>query len=405
MKISTLARSAFTSIFRNKTRSFLTTLGVVIGVLSVILLTSIGNGLTVFIERQFQNLGSNLLIVTPGEIVKSDGGGFSQQEAALSFANSKLTIGDSKNLERAGYPITMTVPLAGGNGEARTPRGKRSGMIVGTTPGYSLVRNTKAEKGRFLNESDVAGNRKVVVIGSKIADKLFAPGNPVGQFMTINRLRFEVIGVAEAKAAGSFGGPDIDSFMYVPITTSKSALGIDKIMEILVQSASKEQLDKTKNLINSTLVKRLDAKDFAVTDQSEILKTIQTILSTLTVGLAGIAAISLVVGGIGIMNIMLVAVSERTREIGLRKALGATPSNIMLQFLIESAALSTLGGLIGILLGVLGTLAIRPFFPATPAMGSILLAFAVSLATGVIFGVYPARKAAQLSPIEALRYE
>jgi len=404
MKTSTLAKSAFLSISRNKTRSFLTMLGVVIGVLSVILLTSIGNGLTVFVEKQFEDLGSNLLIVTPGEIVNSEGG-FDQQGAALSFATSKLTISDGEALERAGYPITMAVPLTGSNGEARTSVGKRTGMVVGTTPGYSLVRNTKAAKGRFLNESDLAGNRKVVVIGSKIADKLFPTSNPVGQLITLNKLRFEVIGVAEAKAAGSFGGPDIDSFMYVPISTAKIALGVDKVMEIMVQSATKEALPRTRSLIESTLVKRMDAEDFSITDQSEILKTIQTILGVLTTGLTGIAAISLVVGGIGIMNIMLVAVSERTKEIGLRKALGATPNNILIQFLIESAVISTVGGLIGILLGILGSLAITSFFPATPKMSSILLAFAVSLGTGIVFGVYPAKKAAALSPIEALRYE
>jgi len=404
MKVSTLAKSSLLFISRNKTRSFLTMLGVVIGVLSVILLTSIGNGLTVFVEQQFEGLGSNLLIVTPGEIV-NDEGGFDQQGAALSFATSKLTEDDSKALSRAGYPILLAVPLTGSNGEARTTIGKRSGMVVGTTPGYSKARNTKAEKGRFLTDSDLSGNRKVVVIGAKIAEKLFPSSNPVGQNMTINKLRFEVVGVAEVKVAGSFGGPDIDSFMYIPITTAKIALGVDKVMEIMVQSASKDQLSRTKDLIQSTLIKRLDSKDFSVTDQSEILKTIQTILSVLTTGLTGIAAISLVVGGIGIMNIMLVAVSERTREIGLRKALGATPNNIMIQFLIESAVISTVGGLIGIILGVLGTLAVRPFFPATPALNSILLAFGVSLATGIIFGVYPARKAAALSPIEALRYE
>ena len=224
MKISILAKSSFISISRNKTRSFLTMLGVVIGVLSVILLTAIGNGLTVFVEQQFKELGSNLLIVTPGEIVNSDGG-FDQQGAALSFATSKLSEDDSKALGRAGYPITLAVPLTGNNGEARTSEGKRSGMVVGTTPGYSEVRNTKAAKGRFLTEGDLAGNRKVAVIGSKIADKLFPGVNPVGKLMTINKLRFEVVGVAEAKAAGSFGGPDIDSFMYVPITTAKIDFG------------------------------------------------------------------------------------------------------------------------------------------------------------------------------------
>lgn len=404
MRYTTLGKTALTSILRNKTRSFLTTLGVIIGVLSVILLTSIGNGLTVFIEQEFQDLGSNLLIVTPGEIVSKEGG-FSGQDPALSFANSKLTLSDSEALSRAGYPISAAVPLIAVNGEARTGGLKRKGMVVGTTAQYSVVRNTPADKGRFLTDADVGGNRKVVVIGAKIAEVLFPGANPVGQNVTISNTRFEVVGVAEKKAAGGFGGPDIDSFMYVPISVARSTLGSDKLMEIMVQAANKNSLPQAQALITSVMSRRLDPKDFAVTDQAEILKTIQTVLGTLTIGLAGIAAISLVVGGIGIMNIMLVAVSERTREIGLRKALGATPANIMVQFLIEAAVLSTLGGVVGIVLGVLGALAIHNFFPATPALNSILLAFGVSLATGIVFGVFPARKASLLSPIEALRYE
>lgn len=404
MKFTILAKSAFTSILRNKLRSFLTTLGVVIGVLSVILLTSIGNGLTVFVEKQFQTLGSNLLIVSPGEIV-SEEGGFNQEAAALSLASSKLALSDVSALERAGYPIGLVAPVIEGSVDVRTDQGKRKGFSVATTPEYSQLRNTNAAKGRFFSEADVTGNRKVAVIGSKIAEKLFVGLNPVGSHVTINRIRFEVVGVAEPKSSGSFGGPDIDSSVYIPITTAKSVLAQDKISYILVQSPSEKEITKTKDKIKSVMNKRLNAEDFSVTDQAEILKTIQTILGTLTVGLAGIAAISLVVGGIGIMNIMLVAVSERTREIGLRKALGATPNNILVQFLIESAVLSTLGGVIGIVLGILGALALRSFFPATPAANSILLAFGVSLVTGIVFGVFPARKAAQLNPIEALRYE
>lgn len=403
MNILTLTKSATTSIMRNKLRSFLTTLGVVIGVLSVILLTSIGNGLTVVVEEQFQSLGSNVLVVTPGEIV-SEEGGFSGNQGGLSFANSKLTTEHARMLTRAGYPITAAAPLAAGNGEARTEQGKRSGMIVATVPEYASIRNTTIARGRFLTDADVSSNRKVVVIGDAITEKLFAGKNPVGEQITLNKVRFQVIGVAEKVASGSFGGPDMDSFLYIPVSVA-SSVGVDKIMEIVVQAASKNQLTPATSLIKSTLSKRLDEKDFSVTDQAQILKTIQTILGTLTVGLAGIAAISLVVGGIGIMNIMLVAVSERTKEIGLRKALGATPNNIMLQFLIESAVLSTLGGMIGITLGILGALAIHQFFPATPSLDAVLLAFGVSLATGIIFGVFPARKAAKLSPIEALRYE
>lgn len=393
-----------TSILRNKLRSFLTTLGVVIGVLSVILLTSIGNGLTVFIEKQFQSLGSNLLIVSPGEIVSEDGG-FNQEQAMLSLATSKLSLGDVESLKRVGYPLGDVAPVIEGSIDVRTQQGKRTGFSVATAPQYSELRNTKTTEGRFFSEADVSSSRKVAVIGSNIAAKLFSGVDPVGESVTLNRVNFEVVGVAEPKSSGSLGGPDIDSSVYIPITTARSALGQEKISYILVQSASKTEIDRTKTKIKEVMGKRLNTEDFSVTDQAEILKTIQTILGTLTVGLAGIAAISLVVGGIGIMNIMLVSVSERTREIGLRKALGATPKNIMIQFLIESAVLSTLGGMIGIILGVLGTLAIQPFFPATPALNSILLAFGVSLATGIVFGVFPARKAAQLSPIEALRYE
>lgn len=404
MKFSILAKSAITSILRNKTRSFLTTLGVIIGVLSVILLTSIGNGLTVFVEKQFETIGSNLLIISPGEIV-SEEGGFNQEAAALSLASSKLSDRDVSALERIGYPIGGVAPVIEGSVDVRSAQGKRKGFSVASTPDYSELRNTKTTKGRFFSQSDVASSRKVVVIGSKIAEKLFAGVNPIGQKVTINRIRFEIIGVAEPKSSGNFGGPDIDSSVYIPYTTASSALGQEKISYILAQVTQKEEMNRAKTKIKEVMLRRLNEEDFSVTDQAEILKTIQNILSTLTVGLAGIAAISLVVGGIGIMNIMLVAVSERTKEIGLRKALGATPNNILIQFLIESAVLSTLGGVFGIILGVLGALAIRSFFPATPAVSSILLAFGVSLLTGIVFGVFPAKKAATLSPIEALRYE
>lgn len=404
MKTSTLARSALISISRNKLRSFLTTLGVVIGVLSVILLTSIGNGLTVFIEKQFETLGSNLLIVSPGEII-SEEGGFNQEAAALSLSTSKLSLIDVTAIKRLGYPLGEVAPVIEGSVEIRSNQGKRTGISVASTREYSDLRSTKTTQGRFLSDADISSSRKVAVIGSKIHEKLFDGVNPIGQTVTVNRIKFEVVGVAESKSSGNFGGPDIDNSVYIPVTTAGSALGQEKISYILVQAAEKKEIERAKTKVKEVMAKRLDEDDFSVIDQAEILKTIQTILSTLTVGLAGIAAISLVVGGIGIMNIMLVAVSERTREIGLRKALGATPNNILVQFLIESAILSTLGGIVGIILGILGALAIRSFFPATPALNSILLAFGVSLSTGIIFGVYPARKASQLSPIDALRYE
>jgi len=399
-----IAKTATTSILRNKTRSLLTTLGVVIGVASVILLTSIGNGLTVFVEEQFQNLGSNLLIIAPGDIV-NDEGGFNQESAALSLSSSKLSLSDVKALARIGNPVTAVTPVIEGAGEFRSPQGKKQGIIVASGADYTEMRNTKAALGRFFSNADVNGSRKVAVIGDKIASELFAGSNPLGDTITINRIKFEIIGVVEKKTNGGFGGPDLDSAIYIPITSAKTALGLDKISYLLAQVDNKNNIPYAKRKIDEVMLKRLNEEDFSITDQSEILKTIQTILSTLTLGLAGIAAISLVVGGIGIMNIMLVAVSERTKEIGLRKALGATPNNILVQFLIESAVLSTLGGMIGITIGVVGALLLRSFFPATPSLNSILLAFGVSLATGIVFGVFPARKAARLSPIEALRYE
>lgn len=400
----TTTHTALTSILQNKTRSFLTTLGVIIGVLSVILLTSIGNGLTVYIERQFEALGSNLLIVAPGEIV-SDEGGFNQESAALSLASSKLTVQDARSLARVGSPLGAVSPVIEGTTELRSRQGKKSGFLVAADSSYSDLRNTKPERGRFFSDSDVTGGRKVVMIGSKVASKLYAGEDPLGQAISINSVKFEIIGVSEPKSSGNLGGPDIDSAVYIPYTTAQKSLSFDKISYLLVQVDDKEHMGLAKARVKNVLSKRLKEDEFSVTDQSEILKTIQSILSTLTIGLSGIAAISLIVGGIGIMNIMLVTVSERTREIGLRKALGATPANILTQFLIESTTLSTLGGLIGIVLGLLGTLGIQAFFPASADLGSITLAFGVSLVTGIVFGVFPARRAARLAPIEALRYE
>ncbi|MFZ2199371.1 MAG: ABC transporter permease, partial [Microgenomates group bacterium] len=242
MKLSTLARSALISISRNKLRSFLTTLGVVIGVLSVILLTSIGNGLTVFVEKQFETLGSNLLIVSPGEII-SEEGGFNQETAALSLSTSKLSMGDVGAIKRLGYPLGEVAPVIEGSVDVRTDQGKRKGFSISTTPEYSDLRSTKTTSGRFFSESDVSSNRKVAVIGSKIAEKLFVGVSPVGKTVTINRVKFEVVGVAESKSSGSFGGPDIDSSVYIPVTTARSALGQEKISYILVQAADKKEIE------------------------------------------------------------------------------------------------------------------------------------------------------------------
>jgi len=400
---ASLCQTAAESINRNKTRSILTTLGVIIGVLSVILLSSIGNGIRNFVTEQFNDLGANTVYVTPGEII-SEEGGFSQASDA-SQQNSKLEMEHVEAIKKLGNEIIAAVPYTEVQGDVRFKTRKRRTLVIATQSDYSQIRNTPAEKGRFFKTADEDAKRKVAVIGPEVAEKLFDNKDPIGKDISINDIRFTVIGVTESKGGGGFGGPSFDNTVFIPLSTGQSFLEIDSVSSILIQVDNQENISLAMKRIEKTLLQRLDEDEFSLLDQNELMKTIDQILSTLTLGLTGIAAISLIVGGIGIMNIMLVSVAERTREIGLRKALGATPQIIMFQFLIESAILSSLGGIIGITLGFLGTLALSSFLPAAVTLVSVLIAFGVSFLVGIIFGVIPARKAAALSPIEALRYE
>jgi putative ABC transport system permease protein len=241
-------------------------------------------------------------------------------------------------------------------------------------------------------------------LGATIAADLFPNGNALGKKIVVNSKNLKIIGVNDKKGS-SFGGPSVDEYIYAPFGIAADIAGDQKIQEIVIKAPDKTQIDSTKEKIKNILLEHLDKDAFSVFDSAQLLTSINSIISTLTIALTGIAAISLVVGGIGIMNIMLVTVSERTREIGLRKAIGAYPRAILLQFLFEAVILSGLGGFVGILLGSLGTMAINNFFPAKVTLGSVSLAFGVSFLVGIIFGVAPARKASKLSPIEALRYE
>lgn len=404
MRLNIILQSALKSLRRHKLRSFLTTLGVIIGVSAVILLVSIGNGLKGLVTEQFQSLGSNLLYITPGELV-SEEGGFSESAISSAFMPTKFKLDHVDAIKDIGDPITGAVPLVETSIEARYKTQQENTYLHATNSEYSNIRNLDATKGRFFTNSDDQNRRRVAVLGPGIKEDLFSQEPAVGKDISLNGIRFTVIGVVEEKGSGQFGGPDIDSIIYIPLQTGKSTLEIDDIQYFLVQVSSEDQVARGKILVERTLNRFLDEDDFSVTDQEDVLKSINTILSAITGALSGIAAISLLVGGIGIMNIMLVAVTERTKEIGLRKALGATPQNILIQFLIESSALSAAGGIIGILLGAGGALALDRFIPAKITLGSVLLAFSVSVSVGIIFGVFPARKASRLSPIEALRYE
>ncbi|CAN5281699.1 ABC transporter permease [soil metagenome] len=396
--------TALKAILVNKRRAFLTMLGVIIGVGSVVLLTSIGTGLQSYVTDQFASLGSNTLYVVPGNPFGS-GGGFSGQDQVTERSKPTLKIEDLQKILRSNRDtISRGVAASTGTAEAKYAQVTKKVTLYGTTAGYDLVQNTKTTRGRWYDASDDQLSRRVAVLGPKAATELFGEVDPVNKKIKLDGQSYTVIGVLEAKGGG-FGGPSFDNYIYLPFNTLKVNFNVDLVNQFIFQTVDKESIPAAKIGITNSLLKRLKKDDFTVFDQSQLLTTINSVLGVLTVGLGGIAAISLVVGGIGIMNIMLVSVTERTREIGLRKALGATPNTILTQFLIEASLLSGIGGLIGIAIAFLGTLAIQTVFPARILPSSILLAFGVSTAVGMIFGAAPARHASQLSPIEALRSE
>ncbi len=396
--------TALKAILVNKRRAFLTMLGVIIGVGSVVLLTSIGTGLQSYVSDQFASLGSNTLYVVPGNPFGGNGatGG---QDAIVERTKPTLKIEDLNKILRANRDtLVRGIASSLGSGEAKYAQVTKKVTLYGTTAGYEFVQNTKATKGRWYDSSDDELNRRVAVLGPKIATELFGDVDPVNKKIKLDGQSYTVIGVLESKGGG-FGGPSFDNYVYLPFNTLRNNFNVQVISSFVFQTVDKESIPTAKSGIEGVMLKRLKKDDFTVFDQSQLLTTINSVLGILTVGLGGIAAISLVVGGIGIMNIMLVSVTERTKEIGLRKALGATPNTILTQFLIEASLLSGIGGLIGIAIAFLGTLAIQSVFPARILPSSIMLAFGVSSAVGVIFGAAPARFASQLSPIEALRSE
>ncbi len=394
---------ALKAISTNKVRSFLTMLGIIIGVGSVVMLTAIGNGLSAFVTEQFNELGANNLIVFPNDIF-GDGGGINSEEAATSIANSQLRLRNVQDIERLREYVDMVAPFNIQTDTIAFADKEENTTILGTTSNYEVAFNTPAEKGRFFNEREEKGSDRVVVLGFSVAEELFGNVDPIGKQVKVGGRSYKVVGVAEEKGSG-FGGPSFDTYIYIPLPTFFREYDTQTIIRMIIKVKDTQNIDEAKAEIEKTLARRLEDDEYAVIDQTEILDTINQILGVLTVGLGGIAAISLVVGGIGIMNIMLVSVTERTREIGLRKALGATPNTILLQFLIEAAVLSVLGGLIGIAIAFAGTMAIQQFIPARVTPEAVALAFGVSGAVGIIFGAAPARRAAKLSPIEALRYE
>jgi len=394
--------SALTALLANKVRSFLTMLGIIIGVAAVILLVSIGSGLQAFVTKQFASLGSNTIYVMPGKVDFSQGASGARN---IGIAVSKFEIEDVNKLIKAGLPIKRITPMTASSGVFSYKGKTYSTEVSGIWPVYFEISNFLPKYGRLFTKSDEERVSKVVVLGSKPAEEIFGKNiNPTGRTVTVNELKYQVIGVLESKGGGGFGS-NIDDHAFVPFSTSLRLFNLTNPRVIYIEASDQKTVEEASILTEKTLLKRLKKDDFTVIKQTELLSTINQFLGVITTALGGIASISLFVGGIGIMNIMLVSVTERTREIGLRKAVGATEKIILLQFVIEALTLSLVGGIVGISLGALGSFVLGRFIETSITPWSIGIAFTVSSIVGIIFGVYPAYKASRLNPIDALRYE
>lgn len=412
MKLSEAMRIAWEAILKNKIRSVLTMLGIIIGVAAVIIMVAISTGTEATIQEQITGLGSNLLFVQssftrlgPGR----EGGGGS---------SGGLIYEDATAIQDQTVGVAAVVVEQNSSQTVKSSTTSLDSVsIVGSSPGLPSVRDLTIAQGRYFNEQDVQRKQKVAVLGYTLAQELFGDTNPVGQYVTVGSTKLAVIGVMAEK--GSVGGTDFDSRLYTPITVvfqkftpSQFARIVgDRVFMITVEVDPSANINDVITQINLLLVKRhkltLETADFTITTQSDIINTRESTTAAFRNLLAWVAGVSLIVGGIGIMNIMLVSVTERTREIGIRQSVGATPDDIRLQFLIEALLLSIFGGLIGIVFGVGGSYIFGSVSDMRTVVSptSIVLAFGSAALVGAFFGFYPANQAAQLDPIEALRYE
>lgn len=411
-------RLAWRGLMANKMRSGLTMLGIIIGVGAVIALLSVGQGLELYVTGQFQQLGSNLLFVIPGRMEE---GSQAYMEAYMAQRIQSLTYSDAKAIaDPFNVPgVVAVAPQIERRGRAVYGAEDVFTTIQGVTPEFESVLNYHVEQGEFISQEAVNGQSRVAVIGQTVVKELFPAGvYPIGQTIKINDVPFRVIGIIEKK--GSFGGVDQDNVVFVPLSTAATRLfnrrsisGDYSLDGVSIQVEDENLIEPVRQAVTELLRERhnirfRDEDDFTILSQEDFIEVFGDIMRILTIVLGAIAAISLVVGGIGIMNIMLVSVTERTREIGIRKAVGAKRRDIMLQFLIEAIVLSLVGGAVGIALGFIGSQVIAGIAEGlnpkvTP--GAVLLATGFSAAVGLFFGLYPATRAARLNPIDALRYE
>ncbi|HEY4339276.1 MAG TPA: ABC transporter permease [Steroidobacteraceae bacterium] len=405
LRTALTALTALRALRRNKLRSSLTALGIIIGVFAVVAMVALGNGTRASIQSQVAGLGQNMLIVSAGS--RRSGGVNSGVGSA-----SAITLEDAEALRREVPDVVAASPEVNTTAQAIANGRNWSTTIAGESPEYLVIRDWAVASGSMFTDREVRSAAKVAVLGDKTAHELFGVLDPVGQTVRVSNMPFVIIGVLASKGSG-VGGQNQDDRVVIPYTTAMKRITGDKYLrQVYLQIGVSERIpiaqDQIKRLLRQRhrLLPGAD-DDFTIFNQQEIADTVNTVTSTLTLLLGAIAGLSLVVGGIGIMNIMLVSVTERTREIGIRISVGAQPGDIRIQFLIEAITLSLLGGLVGVLLGIGVTqlIAALSTFKPIVTMGSIVLAFSVSFSIGVFFGFYPARRASLLDPIDALRYE
>ena len=407
MNISNLFKIAFRAIAANKLRSFLTMLGIIIGVASVIAMMAIGQGSKKSIQANIAEMGSNMIMIRPGQ---DKGPGGAQQDAS---DMQTLKLKDYETLKEQSKYLSAISPSVNASGQFINGNNNTPSTIYGISPDYMEIRQLKIEDGEMFTDEDIKTSAKVCVIGKTVADNLFTNGeDPVGKVIRYNKIPFRIVGVLKAKGYNSFG-MDQDDMVLAPYTTvMKRILSVTYLQGINASAITEDMTDLAIDDITSILreshkLKGSDEDNFSIRSQQEMAEMMNSTSDTMTILLLVVACISLIVGGIGIMNIMYVSVTERTKEIGLRMSVGARGIDILNQFLIESVLLSITGGIIGVICGIGAAVGINVFahWPIQIQPWSVLLSFAVCSATGIFFGWYPAKKAASLDPIEAIRYE